>query len=278
MHEAHSIMEAMKSKIFWISNLILLMGSAGVFLINSNYKTYVKSTIQDDEFLTTIGVIGSVGNGCSRFFWNLLFNKTGYKTVLLTILTLCMIVFSTIRFTVDLKEVYLVEVFIVNCCLGGFLVSTPTASQSLYGHNTGSTIYGIYLEMFGAANLVSYLYVSLLSHVIGFNNVIYVCLGMVVLAMPLVIMTKYQGPWENDVSQLGFCTGFGVLKELQENHGVDNTHKVGHLEVPHDPIISDNIIPVAEEKNSKQESTRTTIPSFIELKTSKALIPDKESK
>lgn len=103
LREAHSILDAVKSKIFWLSNLILFFGSIGVFLITTNYKTYVKSTIHDDQFLTTIGVIGSVGNGCSRFFWNLYFNKTGYKTVLLTVLTLCAIVFATIRFTVEIK-------------------------------------------------------------------------------------------------------------------------------------------------------------------------------
>ena len=46
---------------------IILFGSSGVFLINGNYKTYVKEEISDDEFLTLIGVIGSVGNGCSRY-------------------------------------------------------------------------------------------------------------------------------------------------------------------------------------------------------------------
>jgi hypothetical protein len=35
-------------------------------MINGNYKTYVKKTINDDQFLTIIGVIGSVANGCTR--------------------------------------------------------------------------------------------------------------------------------------------------------------------------------------------------------------------
>lgn len=77
-------------------------------MMSGNYKTYVKQTIQDDQFLTIIGVIGAVGNGCSRFFWNLLFNKTGYKTVILSLLTIAIIVFSTIRFTTLIQEAYLV--------------------------------------------------------------------------------------------------------------------------------------------------------------------------
>jgi len=83
----------------------------------------------------------------------------------------------------------------MNCCLGGFLVSTPTAGQSLYGHNTGSSVFGINLEIFASANLIAYIYISQLSHVIGINNVIYICLALVVVSFPLVIVTKFQGPW-----------------------------------------------------------------------------------
>lgn len=110
-------------------------------MISGNYKTYVKQTIQDDQFLTTIGVVGAVGNGCSRFFWNLLFSKTGYKTVVLSVLTIAITVFSTIRFTVEIKEAYLIEVFLINICLGGFLVTTPTVLQYIYGQTTGANIY-----------------------------------------------------------------------------------------------------------------------------------------
>jgi hypothetical protein len=39
----------------------------GAFLINGNYKTYVKLTINDDYFLTIVGVLGGVANGCSRY-------------------------------------------------------------------------------------------------------------------------------------------------------------------------------------------------------------------
>lgn len=35
--------------------------------MNVNYKTYVKYTINDDQFLTIIGVVGSIGSGFSRY-------------------------------------------------------------------------------------------------------------------------------------------------------------------------------------------------------------------
>lgn len=172
--------------------------------MNGNFKTYVKNEIKDDQFLTIVGVIGGIGNGCSRILWNYLFSKTGYKTTLLTIFGLAILVYSTIRFTVHHKGLYLLEIFIINCCLGGFLVSTPTSALCLYGPTTGANIYGILWDIFGFSNLLGYIFVSQLSKSIGFDNVIYVCLGMSILALPIVVFTKFQGPWENDTSQLEF--------------------------------------------------------------------------
>lgn len=122
----------------------MLLTACGLYLINGNYKTYVKSSINDDYFLTIVGAIGAVANGCSRFVWNIFFLKTGYKTVMLIILGASITVYSTIRFTVNLKEVYLIEVLVINFCIGGLLVTTPTVAQAIYGIRTGSNIYGFY--------------------------------------------------------------------------------------------------------------------------------------
>jgi len=182
--------------------LIVLLSSCGCFLINGNYKTYVKTAIHDDKFLTTIGVVGAVGNGCCRFFWNLFFSKTGFKTVCLVILSICTLVLSTIRFSASIPELYLIEVFLINSCLGGLFVITPTASLYIYGNRTGTNIYGVYWSVFSVANFVGYIYVSQLSKLIGFDGIIYVCLGMVVCSIPLVYFSKFQGPWKNDTAHL----------------------------------------------------------------------------
>jgi hypothetical protein len=43
--------------------------------------------------------------------------------------------------------------------------------------------------------MLGYIFVSQLSKAIGLDNAIYVCLGMTCLAMPILIITDYQGPW-----------------------------------------------------------------------------------
>lgn len=210
--EARDLKEAFCSWVCWLKVLIILFGSCGVFLVNGNYKTYVKEEIHDDEFLTIIGVVASVGNGCSRytdfrcrFFWNLLFSRTGYKTIILINLTIQILVYSTIRFTIYTPGLYLFLVFLINCCLGCFLVVTPTFAQIVFGQRTGSNIYGFYWSTFGVANFIAYAFVAGLIPYIEFDGVIYVCLGMCVLTIPMIVLGRFEGPWENSLESLKYC-------------------------------------------------------------------------
>ena len=75
--KAKDLREAFSSKICWVQTAALFLGSCGVFLINGNYKTYVKNDISNDEFLTIIGVIGALGNGCSRYDPDLNLDSSG---------------------------------------------------------------------------------------------------------------------------------------------------------------------------------------------------------
>lgn len=138
-------------------------------MIAGNYKTYVKQEISDDRFLTTIGAVGAIGNGCSRFLWSVLFNKTGYKFSMLLNISLLLTILGTIRFTVLTSHTgYLFLIFLVNCCLGGFLVITPIFSQIVFGSTTGSNIYGFFWSTYSIANFIQYAYVSTLVELITF--------------------------------------------------------------------------------------------------------------
>lgn len=75
----------------------------------------------------------------------------------------------------------------INCCLGGYLVITPIFSQIVFGIETGSNIYGFFWCTYSLSNFIQFGFVSGLSSSIGFNNIIYICLGMAVLAAPLVV-------------------------------------------------------------------------------------------
>lgn len=49
-----------------------MLGTNFGLMMANNYKTYVKKLIPDERFLVTVGAIGAVVCGFSRFFWGLL--------------------------------------------------------------------------------------------------------------------------------------------------------------------------------------------------------------
>ena len=75
-------------------------------------------------------------------------------------LCLQIVIYSIIRFTVDVPGVYLLMVFLINCCLGGLLVMAPTVAQIIFGQETGSNIYGYYWTVFACANLLQFGFMS----------------------------------------------------------------------------------------------------------------------
>ena len=82
---------------------------------------------------------------------------------------------------------------------------TPTSVQIIYGPSVGSNSYGFFWSVFATANFISYAYVVGLSESIGFNNLIYIVLGMCCIAVPLVLFPTFQGYWMNSTKSLSFC-------------------------------------------------------------------------
>lgn len=120
-------------------------------------------------------------------------------------LSIQIIVFSIIRFSVTSKGAYLFLMFLINCCIGGGFVVAPTFSQIVFGQVVGSNIYGFFWCTYGAANFIQYAYIRGLSGLITFDNVIYICLGMSVLSIIIIVCTNFRAPWNNPVDQLGYC-------------------------------------------------------------------------
>jgi hypothetical protein len=150
-----------------------------------------------------------------RFFWNLLFNHTGYRFVMVLNTLLQIIIFVALRFTVVSIGGYLFCIFLAGCCMGGYLVMTPTVLQSILGQSIGSNIYGFFWEIFGLANLIQFAYVSGLSKSITFNGIIYICLGMTVFAGLLIVFGNFQAPWNNPQDQMGYCKDWEVKKRIE---------------------------------------------------------------
>lgn len=151
------------------------------------------------------GVPGNYGL-MLRFFWNVLFNYTGYRFVMTLNLAIQIIIFAIIRFTVANSGAYLFLILLNGICMGGLLVAAPTFLQVVFGQVIGSNSYGIFWTALSLANFVQFGFVSGLSPKITFDGVIYICLGMSVIALAIVTFGNFVGPWNNSADDLGYCS------------------------------------------------------------------------
>jgi hypothetical protein len=93
--------ESLKTGVFYAKAAVIILAVCGDLLLNGNFKTYVQTQITDDNYLTLIGSVGSIGNAFCRFVWNMVFLKAGYRCTLFILCTLNVAVLVTIRYTVS---------------------------------------------------------------------------------------------------------------------------------------------------------------------------------
>lgn len=72
----------------------------GNLFVNTSYKTYVRRSLSNDQFLTLIGAFASIANGFSRLPSSLLYNKIGFKYLTCLIGVINTVVYLTIRLAV----------------------------------------------------------------------------------------------------------------------------------------------------------------------------------
>lgn len=175
--------------------LCVVLGSFGDLILNGNYKTYVKKQITDDEYLTLIGTIGAIANGCTRFFWNMLLKAIDFRLSISTIMLLNVIIFAVINYTLNFRELYCFIIFLANSSLGGLFVIVPTICLEFFGDEIGAGIYSFYWICFSLSNFIGYLLVSRLSLLIGIENILYVAIGGCVIVLVIMAAYKFKPQW-----------------------------------------------------------------------------------
>ena len=88
----------------------------------------------DDVFLTLIGSLGALANGCSRICWGPVYDKTGYRMIYKIILGIELLVCPFMPLVVSTnKYLYLIWVFMGYLCLGAHFIISPNAMISIFG-------------------------------------------------------------------------------------------------------------------------------------------------
>ena len=78
------------------------------------------------------------------------------------------------------------------------MVTAPTFSQAVFGPIIGSKIYSFYWLSIATANFIGFGLVQAFAVSIGFKVIIYICLALSIVAIPFIILSKFEGPWKNN--------------------------------------------------------------------------------
>jgi hypothetical protein len=138
-----------------------------------------------------MGAVSSLGNGFSRIFWGMLFKCTGYKFVTSLNFLLQIIVYSSFRYAVHYPGAYLFLILLNGICVGGNIAVTPTYCQIVFGIKWGSKVFGFYIISLSIANFLQYGLLIGVAPLISLDGVLYICLGIVILALFILIITDF---------------------------------------------------------------------------------------
>lgn len=106
-----------------------------LYYLASVFKTMgMKMGHIDDNFLTWIGSIGALANGCSRIGWGPIYDKTGYRMIYKIIIGIELVVCPLMPIVVAAnKYLYLICVFLGYLCLGAHFIISPNAMIQIFG-------------------------------------------------------------------------------------------------------------------------------------------------
>ncbi|EAS00151.3 oxalate/formate antiporter family transporter (macronuclear) [Tetrahymena thermophila SB210] len=199
---APSVLAALKQPKFYLSIFLCILCLGFGALINGNYKSVAKDYgFKTDSFQTLVGSLGGIANGISRPFWATLLDKFQFKKVLAALVCIQIIVCSSFQATDQSKEFFAVWVFIVNACFGGFLAMLPVFSAQINGVKVGSQLFGSYWYGFSIANLIQFFLVLKLKEQIGFNNIFYIYLIQLIIALIITIFCSFKIKWSQILSK-----------------------------------------------------------------------------
>ena len=109
------------------------------FYMTFNYKTFGFRTFKDDHFLTIVGIIGMLWNGWFRPVFGFLFDKFGFKQLMLSVITLQTALLVSLPF-LENREMYTVWVCAMLITGGRIFVMMAAQCLKVFGINYGARI------------------------------------------------------------------------------------------------------------------------------------------
>lgn len=120
--------ETLKEDMFWKLFIMITCGISYPFFMKASFKNYGSLFFQDDSFLTMVATFVYASAALSRFFWGLIQDWLGFKTVYKMILVTEIILAFTIMRVTHSESLYVVWIIFTNFCEGGHFTIFPTVA------------------------------------------------------------------------------------------------------------------------------------------------------
>jgi len=189
-------MDMVKTREFWILWLTFVVNTQAVGYINSMYKAFGQTFINDDHFLTFVGSAAAIFNSGGRVLWGHMYDKFGYKMCMMMVTSLISTLFSTLYFTEFGQRttfaIWICAIFFSFC---GNFVLLPTATAACFGTRNSSKNYGLVMTGSAVAAPVIAVLTQFMSPVIGFLGMfIIIALFSAAGALLTLLFPAYPSP------------------------------------------------------------------------------------
>ena len=170
--------DIVRTREFWILWVTFVLNTQAVGYINSMYKAFGQTFIQDDHFLAVVGAFAAIFNSGGRVLWGHLCDVWGYKSCMMMVTSLISLLFSTLYFTeFGQKATFAIWIWAIFFSFCGNFVLLPTATALCFGTKHSSKNYGLVMTGSAAAAPLIAVLTQYLSPVIGFLGMFCIIAG-----------------------------------------------------------------------------------------------------
>ncbi|RXG72559.1 putative MFS-type transporter YhjX [Armadillidium vulgare] len=139
-----TVMEAIRTKEFYILYTIYFFNSIAVSYINAMYKSFGQTFIKNDFFLSEVGSIAAIFNCGGRLTWGKLMDKTTFRFSMILMATSLALFYLTLSFTPLMgRGFFAAWIWCIFFSFSGTFVLISTATEKAFGSTYYSSIYGM---------------------------------------------------------------------------------------------------------------------------------------
>lgn len=145
----------------------------------------------------------NLANSISRPFWALAFTRIGFKFAMVGITCSNVIVLSTLELVLENEHTYLIYFVMGGIALGGCMVVFFNFAVLVFGEYVGEQLPGYVWTCYSLSNLLQYILATAYNaSEVGYLPVLLVLAAFNVISLVIVLRTRLQGEWENNLNLL----------------------------------------------------------------------------